>query len=256
MTVQGLILAAGRGSRMGGLTETAPKCLAELAGSSLLSWQLKALNRAGLSQVAAVGGYKKQLLEPHVPLAAINEQWAETNMVRSLMCTAPLLTQNTCLISYSDIVYHFGIVATLLKIEADVAIVYDRDWESLWRVRFLNPLEDAETFQQERGWLTEIGGATENMGDIEGQYIGLLKFTPRGWGNIKEIMATLPDETVRTLDMTGLIRLSLAQGLKIAVAPIEGRWCEVDSQSDLDVYETCLAKAEQDGTKWSHDWRW
>ena len=35
-TMKGIILAAGRGSRMGVLTDERPKCLTELAGRTLL----------------------------------------------------------------------------------------------------------------------------------------------------------------------------------------------------------------------------
>ena len=40
---------------------------------------------------------------------------------------------------------------------------------------------DAETFRADAsGRLLEIGGKTSEIEEIEGQYMGLLKFTPRG----------------------------------------------------------------------------
>ena len=41
--MQALILAAGRGSRLGALTKNKPKCLYEFAGKTLLQWQIDAL---------------------------------------------------------------------------------------------------------------------------------------------------------------------------------------------------------------------
>ena len=54
MKTAGIILAAGRGSRMSNLTEERPKCMVELAGKPLLHWQLSALRRAGISSILAV----------------------------------------------------------------------------------------------------------------------------------------------------------------------------------------------------------
>ena len=39
--MKAIILAAGRGSRMGNLTEEKPKCLIDFRGRPLLNWQLK-----------------------------------------------------------------------------------------------------------------------------------------------------------------------------------------------------------------------
>jgi len=45
--------------------------------------------------------------------------------------------------------------------------------------RFADPLADAEIFRiNAAGQLLEIGGKTTRIEDIEGQYVGLLKFTP------------------------------------------------------------------------------
>ena len=38
-----VILAAGRGSRLGALTDALPKCLTVVAGRALLDWMLDAL---------------------------------------------------------------------------------------------------------------------------------------------------------------------------------------------------------------------
>ena len=49
--MHGLILAAGRGSRMGVLGDERPKCLVELEGRPLLERQVAALRRGGADSV-------------------------------------------------------------------------------------------------------------------------------------------------------------------------------------------------------------
>src|SRR5205085_422754 len=101
------------------------------------------------------------------------------------------LHQTPCVVSYGDILYGPDRIRVLAAVDADIAISYDTHWESLWRARFANPLADAETFCQENGWLTAIGERAERISDIEGQYMGLLKFTPAGWAQAEEAVSTL-----------------------------------------------------------------
>jgi hypothetical protein len=50
--------------------------------------------------------------------------------------------------------------------------------------------------------------------------------------------------------MTGFLRLLLSEGIQIGAVPVDGAWCEVDNERDLECYETAL----RNGT-FSHDWR-
>ena len=76
--MRGIILAAGRGSRMGDLTDDRPKCLVELAGRSLLSLQRAALAAVGVSRTAIVRGYRGEMLEGMGMELFDNSRWAVT----------------------------------------------------------------------------------------------------------------------------------------------------------------------------------
>ena len=60
--VGAILLAAGEGSRMGGM----PKALIELQGVPLINRQLIALSGAGVDEVVVVTGYHHDLVEPLV----------------------------------------------------------------------------------------------------------------------------------------------------------------------------------------------
>src|SRR3954452_2556106 len=111
--MRGIILGAGRGSRMRGLTAEQPKCLTVLAGRTLLDWQIDALKQAGIAQIAVVRGYRAEMLQGPALTTFDNPRWSETNMVMSLVCAAEWLRDDTCIVSYSDIVYKPEIVAAL-----------------------------------------------------------------------------------------------------------------------------------------------
>ena len=56
--MKGIILAAGRGSRMRSLTDASPKCLTEIAGKTLLEWQMSTMRYAGIDDMIVVRGYQ------------------------------------------------------------------------------------------------------------------------------------------------------------------------------------------------------
>lgn len=250
--MKAILLAAGRGSRMQAATAQRPKCLTELAGKPLLTWQTEALQAAGVEEIALVTGYREDLLAEKTPHRFHNPDWANTNMVASLRCAAPWLSSHPCLISYSDIVYHPALVKALMAVDDDIAITYDTAWESLWQLRFSDVLADAETFRLDgKGHLTEIGKKPQSKEEIQGQYMGLLRFTPAGWEKVMRVLNTLPPERQQKLDMTSLLNLLLAHGEAIRTVPVQGQWCEVDSQSDVAIYHQQL----ESDRFWRHDWR-
>jgi choline kinase len=236
--MKAIILAAGRGSRMGGLTDRQPKCLSVLAGQTLLDWQLDAVRGAGIEEIGIVRGYRSSQLELSGLHYFENVRWAESNMVVSLACASHWLRTDVCVVTYSDIVFPASIVRVLARAEGDIVITYDVNWKQLWQRRFADPLVDAETFRVDsNGRLLEIGRKPTAFSEIEGQYMGLLRFTPRGWSAVEEFLATLKPDVLDRLDMTTLIQKLIERGIAISAVPVTQPWYEVDSKSDLGLYE-------------------
>lgn len=241
--MRALILAAGRGSRMGPLGDVRPKCLVELDGRPLLDRQLAALARGGAEEIGIVRGYRKEMLERPGLAAFDNPRWAETNMVMSLVCAAEWLRTGPVIVSYADIFYRGELIRALAAAPGSLVISYDRRWRELWTRRFADPLSDAETFRiDSAGRLLEIGGKTRRIEDIQGQYMGLLKFTPPAWAAIERLLGTLEPAVRDRLDMTGLIRRLLAAGeIPVDTCPTDGGWGEIDQADDVALYESLLA---------------
>ncbi len=251
---QGIILAAGRGSRLNEMTASKPKCLTEIAGKTLIQWQFDAMRASGIDHIAVLRGYLKETLTPDTlkeEFSTIdNDRWNETNMVATLACAMELLLSQTCIISYSDIVYHQDHVAKLMSAKGDIVITFDTHWQSLWQLRFDNPLDDAETFIEDSGVLKEIGSCATTIEQIQGQYMGLIKITPTGWGQISDYLNSLSVSQRDRLDMTGMLSNLLSRGVTINTVPVSGKWAEVDTQCDLFAYEDQLSN-----NSWVHNWR-
>lgn len=244
-----IILAAGRGSRMRELTNAKPKCLLELAGRPLLHWQLDALRGAGVERIVLVRGYAAHTLVGDFETVE-NPRWNETNMVQTLLCALPHV-HGDVLVCYADIVYKKEHVQALMQTQGDICLTYDKNWESLWRLRNENPLDDAETFLSENGKLLEIGGKAQSLDQVHGQYMGLLKISPAGQQTVAQHVASLPKPEADKLDMTSLLRQLLSKNTEIRVCAVSGGWCECDTQADIEHYEQKI----QDDKCWSHDWR-
>jgi len=243
--MKAIILAAGRGSRMGDATADQPKCLTMLCGKPLLDWQLEALRGADVDTIGIVRGYMGDKLVREGVSSFDNPRWAETNMVISLTSASAWLSSDVCLVSYSDIVYPASTVMALAGAQDDIVITYLVHWRSLWEARFKDPLSDAETFRVDAsGHLLEIGARPRSLDEIQGQYMGLLRFTPRGWRSVQDLLRSLNQAQRDKLDVTSLLRQLLDRGHALGAVPVDQPWYEVDSQSDLDLYQ---AWAKRDG---------
>lgn len=238
--MKAIILAAGRGSRMKDLTKERPKCLVELRGKALLDWQLEALRAAGITEIAIVTGYKRELLTGRGLTEFHNARWAETNMVSSLACAQEWLQAEPCIVSYSDIFYSPMAVQSLMTCAASLAVTYDPNWLELWTQRFGDPLLDAETFRlTPEHTLAEIGNKPISVDEVQGQYMGLLRFTPEGWADVLRIRSELTPEQCDKMHMTGTLQKVIdARRIAIAAVPYAGEWGEVDSAEDLASYYT------------------
>jgi L-glutamine-phosphate cytidylyltransferase len=245
--MRGIILAAGRGSRLQELTQNKPKCLVELEGRPLLLWQIDALRQSGVDDITVVTGYKDHMINA---LASDNHFgtrhnpiWERTNMVSTLHSVRDLFTE-TCIVSYSDIIYEVSVPEKLIATKTALGVVYDEAWLSLWSRRFDNPLDDAESFRiASDGSITDIGKKMQNVEAIQGQYIGLLRIDSLAMKWITNIVESEPDHGAN-LDMTSLLQLIISKGFCVKGIPISGNWCEIDTPKDLVVAQELSAEGK------------
>lgn len=234
--MKAIILAAGRGSRMKHATDNIPKCLLKVKGKTLLEIQIEALKKAGIKEIGIVTGYLSEQLRDYCENTFYNDKWDETNMVVSLMSAQNWLRQSDCVVSYSDIYYDDLIVKKLIKDNCQIGVAYDPNWQKLWRERFKNPLSDAETFQlSSNNNIIEIGNKTSQINEIQGQYMGLMKFTIKGWSDLEKIITALKKDELKKIQITQLLQKCISSGFEIKAISNNNEWGEVDSQKDLEL---------------------
>ena len=250
-----IILAAGKGERLQPLTNDKPKCLVELFGKSLLEWQIKAFQSSGITDITIVSGYKSDLINfPEITILK-NEKYESTNMVETLFSAKEKMLDST-IVSYGDIIFEKNVLESLINSPNDISVIVDKQWKRLWGKRFQDPLSDAESLIIEDGCIVEIGQKVNSYEKICGQYIGLMKFQGSGIDLIKRhyeeaknqantgtnpLNASLPFEKSYLTDfLYSLIR----GGATIKAVPVNNGWLEIDTLSDLDLYEFLYKKGE------------
>lgn len=242
---RGLILAAGRGSRMLGYRGGLPKCLVEIAGKTILQRQLDAYEEAGvnISSIALVTGYSARRFSDYRLQRFHNSFWATTQMVESLLEADQWLSSGPdTIVTYGDVFFEDAAIRALLSSNDEIAVLYDVDWISLWRQRFQNPLEDAESFiVDDSGYLLSIGQKMSDVNETSGQFMGLFKFSYHGWLKVASELRAISPIRRRKLDMTSLFQYLLDRGFEIKGIPFKGVWGEMDSQTDLCLYRDQLS---------------
>ena len=144
--MRALILAAGQGTRLRPLTNDLPKILVELCNKTLLERQISTLKKAGISDIAIATGYRGELIKKLGFNCYHNVNYKTTNMVNSLFNALPFIEKKgDLIISYGDIVYEVDNLKKILASNAEVGVVIDKAWLNCWKLRFDDPLSDAES---------------------------------------------------------------------------------------------------------------
>ena len=245
-----IILAAGSGTRLKHLTESRPKCLVQFLGKPLILHQLETYRKADLQNITIVGGYYAESLQITGIKIIINERYAETNMVYSLFCAEQSMIRGSDLIiSYGDIVFELRILEALMKSNAPLNVVVDRNWLSLWRERMDNPLEDAETLRlSKENRILELGNKPDSYEEIEGQYIGLIKVSADHISSFISSWRQLDRDKMYNcknadnMYMTSFLQHLIDSGWDARAVFTDGGWLEIDTVEDITRYEYLQSK--------------
>ncbi len=249
-----IILAAGQGKRLAPLTEHKPKCMVNLFGKTILDWQISVFKKCGITDISIVTGYHSELIDLPGLEFFQNKKFETTNMVESLFCASEKLNEST-IVSYGDIIFEKKVLDKLIQSKEDFSVVVDKNWKRYWEMRFDNPLDDAESLKIDTdGNITSIGQKTQKIDEIEGQYIGLMKFQDSGLEKIKGFYEKIKSQSTNNsnplnplvsfqqLFMTDFLQGLINDGCKLRSIEIENGWLELDTIDDYDKYVKLYSK--------------
>ena len=117
-----LLLNSGLGSRMGDETKEHPKCLTTISDSeTIISWQVKLLERVGITEAVVTTGHLSDMLEAYLrsldtPIRfhfVHNPRYRETNYIYSMYLARELLAGQDVLSLHGDLVMHPAVMEKL-----------------------------------------------------------------------------------------------------------------------------------------------
>lgn len=129
--MQGVVLAAGMGSRLKTLTETKPISMIEVNDIPLLQRMLEQMDKLGLTRIFVVVGYKKEMLVGLVKKLSLktpvefieNPAYGLTNACGSIHCIGKQLGREDTLIVESDGIYDDELYTRLLGDQHENALL-------------------------------------------------------------------------------------------------------------------------------------
>ena len=244
--MKAIVLAAGEGKRLQPLTLSSPKCLVNLFGKSILEWQLQVFRSCNINDISIVTGYLKDMIKFDDVTYFENPKFSTTNMVETLFCAKDKL-EDSVIVSYGDIIYQKDVLQKLINSKDDISVIIDKKWKKYWEIRTAQPLNDVESLVLENGFIQNIGQKVSSLDEIEGQYIGLMKFQNEGLEFLKTFYHSAkneshlgnimnPDIPFEKSYMTDLLQGLIHAGYKLTSIPINGGWLELDTIDDYDLY--------------------
>lgn len=247
MISHGLILAAGRGTRLGPDNQGRPKCLAQVGIKSIIDWQLEALSQCSVSRVTVVTGFEAEQVIHHLRthewekrLAldfVYNERFASTNVLSSWNLAAARLTDSYVYL-HGDTVFEPALLHRLIG-EADSvqpALAVDR-----------HPCGDEEMKVVTKG--TNIVRISKELdpGVVVGEFTGIM-VVPLAAHRVLSAQAAdmLREEGADRLFVEASVQACIDAGsLAPKMVDITGaRWREIDFPEDLLAARQLLGSAE------------
>lgn len=248
-----ILIAAGRGKRLGPHTEEIPKCMVQVGRRPILGWVWQALEAAGIEELVVIRGYRGDVLEafvrglvPRVHFAD-NAEWQTNNILLSLM-TARRFLDRPCLISYSDILFTPAVARAAAASTAEIGLVIDRRFRDIYEGRTEHPLEEGEVSDlMPDGSVARVGKRALPPADAIGEYIGLTRLGARGVATVARTLDRLAHDfagreaqpfqraaSYRNAYLTDLWQSLIDAGIRIDPILIDGQWREIDTGQDLE----------------------
>ena len=247
-----IVIAAGRGKRLGVHTDERPKCLVEVGTRSILDWQLRALAAVGVDDVVIIRGYRADELTAGAralhPAARFvdNPDWETNNILLSLAYALDEL-DGPVYLTYSDIIFTPAVTRALADAPGDACLVIDRAFRDVYVGRTEHPLEEGEVSDlDDAGRVRRVGKKSLPPDEAFGEFIGLLKLSADGARWVADAIraaqaryAGRQDEPYvraarfRNAYLTDVLQELIDAGRPMVPVAIDGQWREIDTGQDL-----------------------
>jgi dTDP-glucose pyrophosphorylase len=235
-----VVLAAGRGTRMGSLTAATPKPLLAVAGRALIEHVLSGLVTAGVRRAVVVTGYRGEQIEATLGDGArlgldiaYRRQEHPDGTARALLLAEPLVGPAPFVLSWGDILVPPSFYGEL------VASFAARPCDALLAINEVDdPWQGAAVYLDRTGRVTRIeekpprGSSTTRWNNA-----GVMLFRDA----IFEYARRLPPSPRGEYELPQAVAAMIADGRLVCGVAVRGYWSDVGTPADLAEAERRIA---------------
>ena len=245
--MQAIILAAGMGKRLKGLTKDNTKCMVKVNGHTIIERMLRILDKKQLSKIVIVIGYKgKELvnfigtLKIQTPIVFINNSvYDKTNNIYSLSLAKDYLIVEDSLLLESDLVMQESVIDCILEDERPTLALVDK-FES-WMDGSCMTLDEDDCI------VDFIPGKYINFDDKNNYYktVNVYKFSSHFSENTYVPFLIAYSKAVGNNEYyESVIKLiALLETKEMRGKRLDGQtWYEIDDIQDLDIAESLFSE--------------
>lgn len=224
-----VILAAGRGTRMGRATDEIPKPMLPVRGRPMLQHIVERLQRAGIQRFLFVVGYRHEVIEQHfrnlgpdigfVLQDPVNGTGSAALLARGFVAGEPFLLTFGDILCEADEYDRCGSI--LDSSPAAVAVIGVKKVDDPW--------QGAAVYEEEGLVRKIIEKPVKGTSTTHWNSAGVYAFRPV----LFQLLQGLKPSPRNEYELTSAIEQMIESDLEVRISPIEGRWRDVGRPEDL-----------------------
>lgn len=243
-----MVLAAGRGVRLGSLTADRPKPLVEVGGRPCLEWVLSGLAAAGVTEAVVVTGYRAEAIESRIGSGAslgLRVRYARQQVpdgTGSAVLRAREAVGSRCFAAtFGDVVLDPVNYALALRRfrETRADLLMAVNWVD-------DPCAGAAITVDEGGWVTSVvEKPAPGTSSTHWNHAGLIVARPL----LFDYLAALSPSPRGEYELTAAYPPMLAEGLRLLAMPVEGHWGDIGTPEELERMDALLREQRENGSE-------
>jgi phosphoenolpyruvate phosphomutase len=240
-----IIIAAGQGSRLGELTKNIPKPLLDINGKSILERQIELFHKFGIKDILVVRGPNKEKFHLNDVRYIEDTNYLYGEQTSSLMFARNEI-KGDVIISFGDIIFDELILQQLLESNGELILSTDQNWEKSYEIRTEVSQKISDFIELKDNKIIKFFKNSEEIIEKNSivEFIGLMKLSKMGSEKMVRTYEELEKNHIgkfhyassfkkaKVIDLLEELRL---KNMNIKIKKINGIWCEIDTQQDLEI---------------------
>ena len=231
--MKAIILAAGRGTRMGALTADMPKPMLEAAGKPLLEHILDRMREAGISRVLLVVGYRREVIQEYFAGYDLDIEYVVQEKLdgtgRAVALGREFAGSEPCLVTFGDIVCEPSDYRGIVERHNHASGVLGAKWVD-------DPYQGAAIYEQDGVVRDIVEKPPKGTSKTHWNSAGLYTLQPEIYEYLDRVELSPRGE----YELTTAIANMIHDGRRLLLYGIRGGWRDVGRPEDLPVAQDLL----------------